>query len=256
MSLASKIRNNRPLLQKLGLSSFLKYKRLQFFPNPARKAPFVLHPPASRHPVYCRSGTTDISVLSQIFCFEEYSCLADVQGSGLILDLGANVGHSASYLLTRYPDAEMICVEPDPGNFELLRRTIAPYGPRVRAIRSGIWSETCGLVMDERYEGVGREWSRRIRPAVDGETPLMRAVDVASLLEGSGRERIFLLKVDVEGAEREVFGPSSAAWIDRVDNIVVELHGPDCDRAFYEAIAGRGFEVSNYGELVVCKQRA
>ena len=38
-----------------------------------------------------------------------------------ILDCGANVGYTSAYLLTRFPTAFLIAIEPDPGNAEILR---------------------------------------------------------------------------------------------------------------------------------------
>ncbi|MDG3007513.1 FkbM family methyltransferase [Paludisphaera mucosa] len=255
MWLAEKIRTQKLRLEKLGPGGYIAMLGVKYRPGPVGGAPRKFRVPKAEHPIYCRPRTSDPGVLHQIFIDEEYRCLDQVQGSGLILDLGANVGHSASYLLTRFPEAELIAVEPDPGNFQMVRRTLAPYGSRARAIHSAVWSQSCGLVMSAAGQGLGREWSRKVRPADEGETPEMQAVDVLSLLEGSGHDRIFLLKVDVEGAEEEVFGPTAAAWIDRVDNIVIELHGRERERIFHEAIAGRDFEVSTCDELTVCRRR-
>jgi hypothetical protein len=55
-----------------------------------------------------------------------------------------------------------------------------------------------------------------------------------------------VLKVDIEGAEREVFADPSA-WIDRVGVIIVELHDrfrTGCSRAFYRATGGFDVEWS------------
>ena len=84
----------------------------------------------------------------------------------------------------------------------------------------------------------------------------MPTVDVASLLRDSGRERISILKIDIEGSEREVFAPATDArtWLQRVDNLVIELHGPRCREVFMTAIDGFGFELSTCDELTVCRR--
>ena len=51
---------------------------------------------------------------------------------------------------------------------------------------------------------------------------------------------IDLLKIDIEGAEREVFEDTSA-WIGRVRSLIVELHEhfkPGCERSFRAGSAG------------------
>jgi hypothetical protein len=58
-------------------------------------------------------------------------------------------------------------------------------------------------------------------------------------------KRILLLKIDIEGLERELLG-SSTRWIEQVDNIVIELHGvSDQKPIFRQAIGKRQFDISN-----------
>ena len=52
---------------------------------------------------------------------------------------------------------------------------------------------------------------------------------------------IDILKIDIEGAEKEVFSDTSA-WIEKVDSIIIELHErmkPGCISSFYAG--SRGF---------------
>lgn len=251
-----RISRNLHAIHSLGLVSYLKYKTMKLRARSEQDAWVRLTSKYAEHPFDCRPQTSDAYVLNQIFVEREYRCLDDVRGSGLILDCGANVGYSSAYLLTRYPEAKVVAVEPDPKNFTTLERNLAPYGGRARAIRAGVWSHSCGLTLAEAHRERGKEWARQVRECRPGEPAAFHAVDVGSLLNESGYDRIFILKVDVEGAECEVFGPESAAWIDRVDNIVIELHGDEPGRIFHEAIEGRSFDVSRCGELTVCKRRA
>jgi hypothetical protein len=50
-------------------------------------------------------------------------------------------------------------------------------------------------------------------------------------------EHIDILKIDIEGAEKEVF-ESSSIWIGKIGIIMTELHEslrPGCKKAFYDA---------------------
>jgi hypothetical protein len=51
-----------------------------------------------------------------------------------------------------------------------------------------------------------------------------------------------------------VFGSNYESWIGRVENLVVELHGPECTQVFERAIEGQPFQKSRCGELTVCKR--
>jgi FkbM family methyltransferase len=202
----------------------------------------------ARHPLWCRHGTSDVDVFGQIFVHREYRCLDHLTDASFVVDCGANVGFSAAYFLTRFPRAEVLGVEPDPGNFAAMERNLRPYGARARALRKAVWSSTTGLVLTEAPFGDSREWAVSVREAHPGERPSVEAVDIASLI---GDRRVDVLKIDVEGAEREIFA-GDCPWLEQVDNIVIELHGPECELLFRRAVERRGYAMSRSDELVVC----
>jgi FkbM family methyltransferase len=202
--------------------------------------------------LFCRAGTSDRNVFNQIFVEREYRCIDDVTDADLIIDCGANVGYSAAYFLARHPRAHVIAIEPDAGNFSVLQMNLARWSDRTTLINSGVWSTTTGLVMSENQFGDGREWSYTVRPNGPHEKPTMSAVDIGGLLAQSGRDRISILKIDIEGAEREVFSTNYGAWIDSVDHLVIELHGDDCKAALTSALNGRDVSLSTCDELTVC----
>lgn len=217
-----------------------------------------LQPFKSRHaavPLYFRPGSSDFSVLYQIFIEREYRCLDEVQRAGLVIDCGANVGYSSAYFLSRYPDCYVVAVEPDPGNFAMLQHNLAPFRDRVTLLNTGIWSSRTGLVISSESFGDNREWAVTVREAKGGEKPTMQAVDIGTLLRESGKERISILKIDIEGSESEVFSKSVEPWLGLTDTLVIELHGDDCTRIFHQAISDE-FEISRCDELTVCKRVA
>ena len=58
---------------------------------------------------------------------------------------------------------------------------------------------------------------------------------VDTLMKEHGIDHIDILKIDIEGAEKEVFRDPSA-WIGKVDALIVELHERmklGCNRSFY-----------------------
>ena len=63
---------------------------------------------------------------------------------------------------------------------------------------------------------------------------------IDTIMEEHRIDFIDILKIDIEGAEREVFGDASL-WIGKVDALIVELHEqmkPGCNRSFYNATNG------------------
>lgn len=207
----------------------------------------------SQYPLHCRFNSSDREVFRTIFELYEYECLTDIQDVKLIIDCGANVGYSSAYLLTRFPQAKVIVVEPDSKNFAMLQRNLAPYGDRVKFYQSGIWSHTAGLKVCRGEYRDGREWATQVRECLPGEEPDVEAIDIGTILRDSGSDKIDILKIDIERSETEVFARNYKEWLDRTRNMVIELHDEECEEIFHRAITGYPFQLSQSLEIVVCK---
>ena len=212
--------------------------------------PMILSSKYSRHPLEARAGSSDLFVFDQIFVDREYRCLDGLDNVRTIVDAGANVGYSSAYLLTRFPDAHVIAVEPDPANFAQLTRNLKPYGKRVSAVQAALWGEDTILNFSDSFAGAGDEWARQVEPSSEGNGDV-RAVSMRSLMEQFGLDRIDLLKIDIEGAEENLFDAEDIGWLDRVGALVIEIHGAACQAALDRAFDGRGFAISRCDELTV-----
>jgi FkbM family methyltransferase len=211
---------------------------------------FELRSRQAAYPLRCRAGTSDIRVFWQIFVKEDYSAIKPRRPVRLIVDCGANVGYSAAYLLTRFPDAEVIALEPDPANYELLVENMRPYGTRIRTINAAVWSRpTAVRIRPSRYRD-GLEWTRQVE-----EGGAIQALDIDSVTS----DPISILKVDIEGAEAVVFG-DSPEWLSRVDLIAIEIHDDthfgDARAAFMRAMRAHGFEVRDVSREVTVAARS
>jgi FkbM family methyltransferase len=159
-----------------------------------------------------RSHSTDISVLSELLIGDEIAALPEMPDARTVVDLGANIGLSCRWLQARYPQARMVCVEPDPGNLELLRVNAA--GSMIVGACIGGHERTVTL------SDVDGEWGYRMVDSADGVVPV---ITMSQLLEVAGIDQVDVLKCDVEGAEAELF-ENCRSWIQRVRSMNVECH--------------------------------
>jgi len=66
---------------------------------------------------------------------------------------------------------------------------------------------------------------------------------MAQVLAMSGFSTVDLLKVDIEGAERQLLR-GDVSWLDRVSALAIEFHGDSReDSGFDEKIAAHGLEI-------------
>jgi FkbM family methyltransferase len=199
-------------------------------------------------------GSSDRKALHQIFIEEEYEPLALVQPAA-ILDLGANVGYSSAYFLSKYPTARVVAVEPDPQNYALCCRNLSPFRGRATVINGAVWPERTSLVLVRGGFRDGREWATQVRPAApaEGEVAQVEGYDVATLIGLAGASEIDLLKIDIEGSERALFERDTEKWLPNIRNICVELHDEDSKAVFVRALSRYSYECLLSGELTVCQ---
>ena len=221
------------------------------FPEPES---WRVRPHQALHPLIARlRNSSDMDVFHQIFTAEEYSPLKNMKNISLVLDLGANVGYSSVYFLSCFPNAIVVAVEPDEFNVEVCRINLKPYGDRALLLHGAVWTERTMLCLSRGSYGDGREWATQVVLPSRDRVGYVQAWDVGSLIDMAGAEMVDLLKVDIERAELAVFGESAKTWIPRVRNICIELHGPDCQKAFFNALAGFDYELEYSGELTICR---
>lgn len=206
-----------------GLRVFLRKRR--------KHGTITLRVPGVAHPLYLRAGTSDLYMFEEVFLQGEYAIQQKLDPK-LILDVGANVGFASVWFANRYPEAKIIAVEPDASNVEVLRRNVAPY-PNVQVVEGAVWWENTTVALDDRGDKSGIQ----VRAGKGGG---VRALTIPEL---AGTQKIDILKLDVEGAEKELF-EHDPAWLANVGVLMIELHDrfkPGCSKALYSALVRHDF---------------
>jgi FkbM family methyltransferase len=254
-TLGKKLRNTRQQIGELGPGAAIQFKLQRWRMRLAREpGPYRLRSRNAAAPLWVRPDTSDVLVFEQIFVEREYRCLDGIETAQLVIDCGANVGYSSAYFLSRFPESHVIALEPEQGNFECLRRNLAPYAGRVELIQAAVWSHPARLVLESPEFYGGKEWVYRVREACAGEQAEIEATDLGAVWRKAGRPAISVLKMDIEGSEAAVFAAPDQSWLEAVQNLVIELHSEECAEVFTRAIEGQGFEVARCGELTVCRR--
>ena len=168
---------------------------------------------------------------------EEYRLPIENFQPKLILDCGANIGISAVYFANKYPDAQIYSIEPDKETFIVLKYNTCFYD-NIHAINAGLWGKETFIRVENR--GYGHLGWMTFETAEDDPAAL-KTITISKILQESGFDTIDLLKVDIEGAEKEVFGaPDVHEWLSRVNVVAIELHDRQkrgCSYAFFHAMS-------------------
>ena len=235
-------------LPRLGLSATLKLVWMRLFSSAGQI--YSVRVPQFPHPVYLRGGkSSDMWSLYELLVMNEYGLLGSVPSARFIIDGGANIGLTSLCFLNQYPEARIVAVEPTPDNLVLCRKNFALYGDRVKLIPGASWKSPGSLVLELGPQA----WANRVEAASGGKDGSVEGFTISSLL-AYGPGKVDLLKLDVEGAEREIFGPGADDWLPCVDNLVIELHGEDCRQRFFQAMAAYDYDLAQDGDIVACRK--
>ena len=181
----------------------------------------------------------------------QYQCLMALNEVRTIVDVGANIGTTSVVLLNEYPEALIVALEPDPGNFAVLQKNLAPYGNRAMTLRCALWYRREELAIDRGHFRDGGAWSFQVRPTNGGDTAEVEGVTLADIMQRYGLKTIDILKIDIEGAERYVFEASVSAFLPKIGRIAIELHDEACRSVFFRSVGSLNGRLSQHGEVTL-----
>ena len=188
--------------------------------------------------VELRRFAGDIFVLYEVLCDKCYFIPPSMfapEKARVIFDCGANIGITSLYLAARYPNARIYSIEPDPCNFVLLKRNVSQES-RIIPI--------CGALVSSPRAQVylttdAPAWGNSIANKKSGVA--VNACTIDEICQKNGVEHIDLLKVDIEGAEKELF--ANGQFLKHVGCGIVELHNNHGLEALERDVAKWGFRV-------------
>lgn len=170
-----------------------------------------------------RAGTPDLTVVRACLLgeFDEAIKHTDADAEFLV-DAGGYIGLVSVLLARRFPKARIVCIEPSSENYMMAKENCAPYG-NVTVLNAALGAASGVATLRDRGTG---QWGFTIAPSTDRLGLQLERVEVVSipdLMEQFATDRIDLLKLDIEGAEFELF-ESAETWIDDCGVLIVELH--------------------------------
>lgn len=201
------------------------------------------------HPLYLRNHSSDLPTFYQIFSFKQYRLKNKIQPR-FIIDCGANVGYSSIYFSSVYPDATIIAVEPEISNFEMLVKNTASY-KNIKCIQKGIWNKSTNL---EIVDNGGGYWNFRTKEVAHKNNNTIKAISIDDIVTLYNIDSIDLLKIDIEGAEKELFEANYEHWLPLTKVMIVELHDrlkKGCSKSVFSAVVNYDFVLGHKGENLI-----
>lgn len=210
---------------------------------------YAVSVPDLAHPVFLRASSSDLLTLQQVLVGRETDFDLWYEPK-FIIDAGANIGLTSVALASRYPSCRIVALEIEDANFAQLVRNTEKY-PNIVPKKIALWSEH-GFVRITNPAAAA--WAFQVEKASQDVPGAIPTTTIARLLEEFNEPQLSLLKLDIEGAEKQVLSEGDLAWVERTSTMAVELHDrfrPGCTAALEALLAGRKFSRDVRGEYRV-----
>lgn len=168
----------------------------------------------------------DLRTVNEIFNRKDYPAGENV---GVVVDLGANIGISALFFLSRNSYSRVYCYEPSPVNLQRLEHNLLPYGPRAIIDERAVSDESGTFQFNAepvgRYGGLLSEaYTEPVVNVIDVEV-----IDINTALESvlAVEGHINVLKIDTEGTEIPIVKAIRPDILQRIDEILMEATVPE-----------------------------
>ncbi len=122
-----------------------------------------------------------------------------------VFDVGAAVGDTTETFLISFPQATVYCFEPLPSSYARLLKRLSRYGSRVKSFNFALFNKNSEEEFYEETDADGSSFS----PPLNDSSNQKKVIKVTSrtldsVVKDLGITKIDFMKIDVEGAEKEV----------------------------------------------------
>jgi FkbM family methyltransferase len=165
----------------------------------------------------------------------------------IIVDAGANIGAASVWFAEHYPKAQIIGIEPEPGNFAILQKN-ASLRSNITAVQAAIGARQGFATVD--LSGLG--WAATTKRS-DSGIPI---ITMAQAFQGGVP---FIAKVDIEGFESDLFRENTE-WLAETFVVFIEPHDwlfpqKNTSRTFQAAMGTQDYEIYLNGEILTYVRR-
>ena len=221
-------------------------------PAPSGDKVFVTDYVLNNGMVFSGDDRTPVSALvREIFDEEVYAAAFQDVARPVVLDLGANIGVFAAWASIPERFATVYAVEPVPSSFILLRKNVQRLlGESEQRFLQAAISKTSGdaviyLDRSASCDTLIAPPSPNLAQRVVG-TVAVETLTLANVYDKFSLASCDILKLDIEGSERDVFGAASDDDLRRAGRIIVETHDylvPEGSAFIRKRLAAAGFDV-------------
>lgn len=199
-----------------------------------------------QHPFSIRKNPYDYATFEEVLLREDYNIDFGFEPM-TIIDGGANIGLTSIYFASKYPQAKIVSVEPDKENFFMLEKNTKPY-KGISVLNAGIWNRKANLEIVDA--GLGNN-AFTVKEVTNDLKNSVNALSISDIIDMQQWKNADIIKLDIEGSEKNVFESGYEQWLPNVKVLIVELHDrmiKGCSETVFNAVSKYNFSGEVKGE--------
>jgi FkbM family methyltransferase len=187
-----------------------------------------------------------INVLHEIFGERQYTRHINGPLTGLMIDLGANIGAVTMDCALRSGSLRVHAYEPNPATNQVLRRNVDANGlsERVTIHNEAVGRERGELMIWTNMYSMMVTGYSDVSPQPGATATRVPLIDLNEVVRRAGGGPVELLKIDTEGAEADTLEGAAPATLEAISQVILEYHDSLCPDALTRCktvLEGAGF---------------
>jgi FkbM family methyltransferase len=221
------------------LKYLIKSKSFEFAKNIEDKSHRISSLTWNNIKVHYRTGSSDMVLIYEILLKSKYKkeyYFPEGLKPKVVFDIGGNIGITAIYLASLFPDALIYSFEPLKENFEILKLNVSQF-KNVKVFNIGLGAENGSFkvyLSDDNENFGGVTFYSEVEGSLSESFSECEVKNINVVVDELGISSVDLIKIDTEGAEYDILTSLKYEFLKKTSWITGELHG------------NRDFELLNY----------
>jgi FkbM family methyltransferase len=184
--------------------------------------------------IYFRKKTKDKETFKEIFNKNIYNIKLPIVPN-FIIDAGSNTGFTSLFFKLKYPQAKIVALEIENENVKMIKKNLEKFKD-IDIIQKGLFNKKAFFRIEDPYQATNSFVIKEVSP---NENYDIESITIDEILMSKNIEIIDVLKIDIEGAEKDLFEKNYENWLPKVKIIMVETHDrmiPKCSYSVMKSL--------------------
>ncbi len=183
--------------------------------------------------IHLRKNTKDHETFDEVFIDNIYNLPLPIEPK-TIIDAGANIGLASLFFKMKYPAAAIALIEIDSGNLEMIRKNLKHH-TNITILNKGLYNKISYFKVFDPFNATN---SFVIEESTKDDYDI-ESITIDQIIKDHNWDEIDILKIDIEGAEKNLFESNYQHWLPKVNVLMVETHDrmiPKCSITVMKAL--------------------